>query len=212
MGYIEPMATAEEGLAAAGIKKAGVASIHLRRPTTAEIPAVVELLNSNLGLGLYTVERFFEMMADSMVMVQLAEVGAGLAGAAVSALMGTEDAGYYQPFGESARQVFYRPPVGTLTALAVSPAARRRGVGRALALESVSWCRNHGCRDIVAVSWLSGGTGTSGPLFASLEFTKGEVVPDFYRSESLRDGWECPVCGPGGCRCAGQFVHLSLAT
>jgi len=132
-----------------------------------------------------------------------------LIGGAVSRLLRPIDVDYYERFGNTARALFVTGPIGSIEALAVSPGARRAGVGRRLLLDSLTWCREQGCKDAVAISWLSGVSGTSAPLFAAAGFTMGDAIPEFYLEDSLREGWSCPVCD-GGCRCAGQLVYLSL--
>ena len=174
-----------------------------------DVPALVTLLNNNLGEGLYATASLERDLADPTSRVLAAYDDGKLLGGAVARLLGPGDVNYYERFGDTARVLFVSGPIGSVEALAVSPAARRAGVGRGLLLDLLAWCRERGCRDAVAISWISGGSGTSAPLFAAAGFTMGETIEEFYLQDSLREGWSCPVCG-AGCQCAGQLVNMRL--
>ena len=184
-------------------------ALSVRVPAVADIPALVGVLNTNLGSGLYSAVALERDLDQPTARVLAAYAEETLVGGAVSRLLEPVDVGYYERFGNTARAVFVTGPIGSIEALAVSPAARRAGVGRGLLLDSLAWCRGQGCMVAVAISWMSGASGISAPLFAVAGFTMGETIADFYLEDSLRGGWGCPVCGPG-CRCAGQFVSLRL--
>lgn len=179
-------------------------------PARALLPALAELLNTNLGESLYSAPALERDLGAPTARVTGAYANGTLVGGAIARLLVPRDSGYYERFGAAAAALFRGGPIGSIEALAVIPAARRTGTGRRLLDESTEWCRDRGCRDVVAVSWISGADGTSAPLFAAAGFTMGETIADFYLEESLRNGWLCPVCG-AGCRCAGQFVSLRLA-
>lgn len=178
-------------------------------PASADVPDLVALLNANLGDSLYNPATLQRDLRAPTARVLGAYEEQRLIGGAVSRLLRPIDVDYYERFGNTARALFVTGPIGSIEALAVSPGARRAGVGRRLLLDSLTWCREQGCKDAVAISWLSGVSGTSAPLFAAAGFTMGDAIPEFYLEDSLREGWSCPVCG-GGCRCAGQLVYLSL--
>ncbi|MGI8610555.1 MAG: GNAT family N-acetyltransferase [Candidatus Dormibacteria bacterium] len=165
------------------------------------------LLNENLGDPIFSSARLQEGLDDPSARLEAAHSEGRLVGAALSRLLEPGDVDYYRRFGPEAADLFQTGPIGSLEALAVTPSARRRGAGRALLDSAVAWCQANGCRKIVAVSWISGASGTSAQLFAAAGFTMGETIPGFYLEESLRDGWNCPVCG-AGCKCGGQFVYL----
>jgi ribosomal protein S18 acetylase RimI-like enzyme len=167
----------------------------------------MSLLNRELGEGLYRVDYLLEDAANPAAAVLLVE-GPRLLGAAVSRLLAAADAGYYDRFGPEVRRLFARR-AGSLEALAVEPAFRRRGVGSALAGASLEWMRAQGCETAVALAWESGREGASAPLFRRFGFRQGATVEGFYLEESLREGWACPVCGVG-CRCSATLYTLPL--
>jgi GNAT superfamily N-acetyltransferase len=168
---------------------------------------VAVLLNGQLGDGLYTAEGLLADAADPRAAVMVAGAP-GVLGAAASRLLRPADLGYYERFGAEGRGIL-GGLAGSLEALAVEPAFRRRGTGALLAQASLSWMRAQGCSVLVTLAWRSGRDDESLPLFRRLGFSEGTTVDRFYFEESLRDGWSCPVCGPG-CTCAATLFTLSL--
>jgi ribosomal protein S18 acetylase RimI-like enzyme len=170
--------------------------------------AAAALLNQELGEGLYRPEWLLEDVASPTAGVWVATDGT-IAGVAVARLLDPADGDYYRAFGPDAMDLF-RGRVGSYEAFAVAPAHRRRGIGSALTTVSLEWMRERGCTAAVTVSWRSGRDGSSAGLFRRLGMREGPTVEQFYREESLRNGWACPVCG-SPCRCAATLFTLSIA-
>jgi GNAT superfamily N-acetyltransferase len=165
------------------------------------------LLNQELGAGQYWVDRLLSDAADPTAAVLLAG-SRPLAGAAVARLLVPEDAEYYARFGAGATALF-TSSVGSLEALAVEPALRRRGVGGLLATACLDWMRSVGAETVITVSWQSGREDSSARIFHRLGFREGRTVERFYLEESQREGWTCPVCR-GPCVCAATLYTLAL--
>jgi GNAT superfamily N-acetyltransferase len=173
--------------------------------------ALSALLNRELGDGLYEPAWLLEDAANPAAAVWVARAPDPV-GAAVARLLGPNDGEYYRRFGAVAMRLFEAGagPVGSFEAVAVAPPARRRGLGARLTTTSLDWMRERGCAAAVTVSWRSGRAGSSAGLFRRLGMAEGPTVDGFYREESLRDGWSCPVCGRP-CACAATLFTLSLA-
>jgi GNAT superfamily N-acetyltransferase len=170
---------------------------------------LVQLLNQELGDGLYSVDRVLRDTADKRARVRHVAHGDVVVAGSVSRLMERSDLDYYARFGPGVAPLFRRPPIGSLEAVAVAPKARRAGIGSRLVEDALTWFRREDCRVAVAVSWISGRTGASARLFAGAGFSPGPRVEGFYLEESLRGGWSCPVCA-GPCHCPAQFFHRDL--
>jgi len=169
--------------------------------------ATAALLNRELGAGLYRPEWLLEDAADPSAGVWVA--GAPVpAGAAVARLLASDDADYYRAFGPAALDLF-AGAVGSFEAFAVEPDRRRHGLGTRLATVSLDWMRGRGCNSAVTLSWRSGREGSSTGVFRHLGMREGPTVERFYRDESLRNGWTCPVCC-GPCSCSATLFTLAL--
>lgn len=180
-------------------------------PTAGELDPVLELLDAELGRGLYGREDMERAAADPTALVLVAFINGAAVAAAIGRLQLPADVHYYAAFGETARLAFGSGSVGSLEALAVAPAARRRGLGSELIRRRVEWFRERSCRAAVAIAWMpvTHPRGFSAPLFRELGFREGPTIPDFYREESARDGWSCPADGTP-CRCPAVFFWLPL--
>jgi GNAT superfamily N-acetyltransferase len=184
-----------------------LAVAELRADDARPAERVVALLNAQLGEGLYGAQGLLMDAADSGAAVMVAEAPQ-IVGAAVSRLLQPADLSYYDRFGTEARRLLTGLPA-SLEALAVEPGFRRRGAGGLLTQGSLSWMRSQGCSVLVTLAWRSGREDASLPLFRRLGFHEGPTVDRFYLEESLRDGWSCPVCGPG-CICAATLFTFPL--
>ena len=173
------------------------------------LAAAEKLLNRELGRGLYPPGRLAMDAADPTAAVWIAiDAAPQPVGAAVARLLIPEDVAYYEAFGPEAAKLF-NGTVGSYEAVAVEPGFRRRGTGRLLTEASLGWMREQGCDVAVTLAWLSGRKDSSPHLFGRLGFHEWGTVKRFYYEESLRDGWECPVCG-GPCRCSATLFTLDL--
>jgi GNAT superfamily N-acetyltransferase len=169
--------------------------------------AAADLLNRELGEGLYLPEWLLEDAASASAVVWVAG-STPPAGAAVARLLVAADSDYYRAFGPPALDLF-PGTVGSFEAFAVAPDRRRRGIGGRLATLSLDWMRERGCTAAVTLAWRSGREGSSAGLFRRLGMVEGPTVERFYHEESLRDGWACPVCG-SPCTCAATLFTLAL--
>ena len=165
------------------------------------VEAARRLLNRELGEEIYPGSSL-ALTADggdrSALFAALSLPSESLLGAAVVRILQAGDEGYYERFGDLARR-YAIEGAASLEAMAVEPGARRRGIGRALIKARLVFASSLGAGAAVAVSWLSGRDSSLG-LFRALGFEESEAVAEFYREESVRDGWVCPVCqGPCGC-------------
>ena len=172
--------------------------------TSAEaLEQALALIDAELGNGLFSLDYLRAAGSDPTAIILAAWEGPNMTAIAMGRLLVREDAGYYQAFGEAARRIFEAGPVGSLSALAVAPQSRHRGLGAELIRRRVQWFREKGCAAAVAIAWLptTYPLGYSAPLFRQLGFSEGARVPDFFLEESARDGWSCPADG-NPCRCA----------
>ncbi len=188
-------------------------SLHRIRPEHADLLAVaLDLLDEGLGRGAYQADELTRFAGSRAHLVLGATVDPGpapLAAVAVAELLSPANLSYYQRFGAAAVELIGRHRVGSLSALAVRPPLRCRGVGTAVTSEVVRWAQRQGCDILVAVSWISDGPNPSRPLFEKLGFRFVASAPDVYLDDSLERGLVCPFC-VGPCRCAGALYTLDL--
>lgn len=144
--------------------------------------------------------------ADQLVLVARGE---RVAGVLVANVLGA-DRSWYDNFGAAAAERVHaaRRPVN-LAGLAVLPAWRKRGVGKALIHAGLDWARTRDSELALASSWLHPGPDTSLRLFVECGFTAVARASGIYLARSLKDGLICRFCG-GPCRCAGELCVLPL--
>lgn len=174
------------------------------------LAGVRALFDLELGKGLYPARYLAEAAADpDSLLLGIVEAGE-VAAAAVARLLAPADLGYYRDFGPVLELLSTHRRLGSLEAMAVAPAHRRRGLGLSLVRARLRWFAERGCTAALAVSWISNRPGASAPLFRRAGMSEGPTVPDFYFEDSLLGGWACPVDGKP-CRCAATLFWCELA-
>jgi GNAT superfamily N-acetyltransferase len=185
-----------------------VSVVVVRPGDNARLAAALALLNRYLGEQIYSPDKLAEATRDAEALLTTWDDG-GVQAAAVARLLYPEDDSYYASFGALATDLFREHRVGSLEAIAVEEVRRHQGIGRHLTLDQMSWLARQGCEFAVAVSWLSGGSGTSAGMYRDLGFEGTPPLADFYLAESVRDGWTCPTCR-GPCHCSAAFYWRRL--
>lgn len=98
-------------------------------------------------------------------------------------------------------------PTGLITSIAVAPAARGRGVARALIQRGLRELAAHGAEHAYALAWERADTRDCmlcGALTAN-GFHFALRLDNFWRRDSLAHGYACPACGHP-CRCAARVM------
>jgi ribosomal protein S18 acetylase RimI-like enzyme len=171
---------------------------------------VLRLLCDTLGKGAYTHADLEALVRspDALILGATIAPHAGpLPGVAVAQRLSPEDLSYYERFGRAACAILDGHTVGSIAGLAVRPDLRGQGVGKHLTEEVIRSLRHLGCDLIVAISWVSGGSNPSRPLFEKLGFKYIAEAPNVYLDDSLERGLVCDFCG-GPCHCSGILYVL----
>ncbi len=104
-----------------------------------------------------------------------------------------------------------RPTVVVLDLAVVAPAARGRGLYRALIDDRVAWALGEGAGLAVALGWTPPDGCHIAPAMARAGFAAVAEIPGVYRSSSVSAGGVCPACGPPPCGCAGIVFSRWIA-
>lgn len=170
------------------------ARVTYRPATDQDVPAATELVNC------YLARRSEQTVADYLQRgyVVLAELGNRMAGVAIAALPENFPASDYAtalPAAETAK------PVGVLELAAVHEDHRRIGIATRLVELRCQWLRAAGAASAVCSAWVypDGTVPAAGPLLAN-RFRHVHDVEQFWRAESIREGYDCQRCG-NPCSC-----------
>ena len=181
----------------------------------ADIASAVSLLNSNLGDGLYSEAGFVELDTYDRAVGLAARNDDGLIlAASVTQALRPEDNGYYDIFGDDARDRLAGHRLASLESIAVAEPFRGQGLGKAIANTALQWAVAQQCDLAVAIAWLGPRGGPerahpSWPLFESLGFEPIAESDDVYTRDSVEGEWSCPVDG-FPCHCTGRLYVKDL--
>jgi ribosomal protein S18 acetylase RimI-like enzyme len=177
---------------------------------TERMAHAVRLLCDSLGKSAYTLADLEALLRNPEALLLAATIeprADPLAAVAVAQRLSPDGLSYYDRFGRAACAILDGHTVGSIAALAVQPDLRSLGIGKCLAEEVMRSLRQMGCDLLVAISWVSGGSNPSRPLFEKLGFKFIAEATNVYLNDSLERGLICDFCG-GPCHCSGILYVL----
>jgi GNAT superfamily N-acetyltransferase len=166
--------------------------------------AVARLLDDSVGEGFWS----FDDTERALGLVAMGDGPGELTGAALCRLEPAGDPDAVLAFGDgggggdetSERRVLH------VRAIAVAPAARRRGIARTLLAGAEEEAAARGATAAYLFAWLPAGEPEPAavPFYLAAGFEPRPDIPDFYAAGSLASGAVCPYCGAPPCRCAAR--------
>ena len=85
--------------------------------------------------------------------------------------------------------------------VAVDNKCQRMGIGYKLVESLLKECKKNNIHDYASVAWKSSnGTNIKGVL-ESFNFSAYKEIPDYWTEDSIKEGFQCPVCG-NPCHCS----------
>lgn len=170
-----------------------------------------ELLNLTLGDGCAHPDDLLALQDDGGILVRA--VDDGLLGAATARVLDNAETGRLlarlQAGGVNDGRLAGER-IGELKSSAVTPAARGRGIGTALAEARLRHLHARGCRYVICASWASGDPEHSSlGILERAGFERIGAIAGYWRDEQQTGGYDCPECGPV-CVCVAVIMILAL--
>jgi ribosomal protein S18 acetylase RimI-like enzyme len=88
-----------------------------------------------------------------------------------------------------------------LEQVCVAAALQRNGIGTAIVEDLLVRISMGGGLQVTAMAWMREGRAAIGSVLTRLGFEADEIIPDYWKADSIERGYICPVCGPV-CRCS----------
>lgn len=95
--------------------------------------------------------------------------------------------------------------IGLIKSVVVKREYRQKGIGTELTKEAIERLKDMSCELILAVAWASGKPDSSPKMFEKLSFKNILGLEEYWRKDSLKEGYSCPNCGKPPCRCKALF-------
>ena len=94
--------------------------------------------------------------------------------------------------------------VGFLASVAVHPSVAGRGIGSILVLRCMEALRTQGVSALVATAWHNKKGTNAGSILHRAGFSSVLHVDEFWKADSLKEQYACPVCGDPPCVCSAE--------
>jgi GNAT superfamily N-acetyltransferase len=187
----------------------------IRVAASQEYPEIVALLGDALGNRYIDVSQLQRMGQNQAEVCFVAYSENRLVGAAIARCVGQEELADVFPQGqavvlEDLPLGHYHRRVGFVSAIAVAPDCRGRGLATQLTRTAMKWLREKGATAALSFGWKSSrGCHISGVL-NSCGFEAHNEVPGFWTEDSANASYSCPECGKI-CKCTAVIFTRSLS-
>ena len=137
--------------------------------------------------------------------------GTDVVGVELSEVLGVEQVAKYdqelRTNGVRQRLAYHR--LGFIKSVAVDQSARGQGVGSRLIAQALRRLQQERCTAVLTISWESGTGDASLGMFEALGFATLARIPEYWKTESTEEDYDCPRCGHP-CTCAAIFMLKTL--
>ena len=184
-------------------------TVTTRSGQSADLLPVLMIADDQLGEGYVSEEFFLKTDESDRSFIKVAEVDGKLVGFAI-ALVRDPDEIREMLRVSIPRHLSRADSIGVIKTIAVAPAQHGRGIGTRLAESCVEEFRRRGVRAVCSIAWKRGAKVNIRGVLERQGFLSFAEVPDYWREESMRDGFDCPECGTPPCQCSAVLYSQVL--
>lgn len=177
----------------------------IARITKRQVPAVLSIAEKQLGAAYINVE---DLLAEENVACY-----ASISGKIVGFCTGKQIAldKIYESIPQlremKLKQLATVETLGMVASVATDPDYAGRGIGSALVEHCIAELEKKDFNVLAMTGWKSPKGVHIGSIAKNYGFKEVLEVPDFWKEDSLKHGYACPVCGQPPCRCS-AVVYL----
>lgn len=100
--------------------------------------------------------------------------------------------------------------IGVLKTTAIAGEYQGHGIGKKLTDECYRTMLKSNVQSICSVAWKNGDRINIGGILDSLGFKKYTEIENYWKDDSLKNGYACPVCGKPPCLCSAVIYTQSV--
>lgn len=176
-------------------------SVATRPGEITDLLPVLRIADDQLGEGYVSEQHFLKTDESDRSFLFVAELDGRVAGFAVGLVRRPDEVRTMMKV-PLPRHLSLADQIGVIKTVAVAPAHHGRGIGTRLAEATVEEFRRRGVRALCSVAWKRGDRVNIRGVLERQGFAPFAEVQDFWRDESVQEGFACPECGAPPCGCA----------
>lgn len=100
--------------------------------------------------------------------------------------------------------------IGVIKTVVIDKKYQGLGVGSLLVNDAINEFKNRGTKVISSVAWKNGEKVNIGGILEKIGMKPCITIEDYWKEESLMQGFSCPVCGKPPCHCSAIIYFKSL--
>jgi ribosomal protein S18 acetylase RimI-like enzyme len=179
------------------------------------IPQITEIADDQLGKDYLTdedLERILSAPEHYVCAVALDKPHAKVVGFCLGLQIQQHEIKDYIHLAESdiPRSIKNSERIGLLKTIAIDQEHQRLGIGFKLTEKCVTELISRKVQTIISIAWQNGCRVNMHGILSGLKFRKVKEIPFFWKNDSLKKGYSCPMCGQPPCKCTAVIYAMSV--
>ena len=104
----------------------------------------------------------------------------------------------------------YSNNIGILKTVAVKSKCKNRGIGTALVIDAINKMKEKSIYSVITIAWKSKDKINMEGIMKNNDFLRYNEISDYWKEDSIREGFYCPTCGSPPCFCSAVIYGKTL--
>lgn len=172
----------------------------------------IDLIDSQLGKNYIKLDDLNKMNTEKNYLCFEATKDGEFAGIAIGMILNVQETLALLKLKniDFPKSAFASERVGIVKTVVVAQEYHAHGIGTALVSKLTEVFELHDIHAIACVAWKHDDTENIGGIMRKLEFRCIKEIPNYWKQESEKDYFVCPVCGEPPCRCQANIYFKSV--
>ena len=180
---------------------------NIEKMSDGDINVAIDIVDSVLGKNYVEAEKFIEMINCESFVCLKAIVKNKVVGIALGCVLKIDDAINYLKIQDLKipNIMKHGAEIAIIKTIAINESFQKRGIGTRFvnALEEIFKSKN--IHVIASVAWRHDGIENIGGIMKKNEYKSIYIIDNYWKEDSIKEGFSCPVCGDNGCNCSANI-------
>ena len=104
----------------------------------------------------------------------------------------------------------YSSNIGVLKTFAVKSKCKNSGIGTALVVDATTKMKEQNICSVITIAWKSNHGINIAGIMKNNDFLRYNEIPNYWKEDSLKEGYCCPTCGLPPCACSAVIFGKAL--
>ena len=104
----------------------------------------------------------------------------------------------------------YSKNIGVLKTFAIKSNCKNSGIGTALVVDAITKMKERNICSVITIAWHSNHGINIAGIMKNNGFLRYHEISDYWKADSLKEGYYCPTCGQPPCSCSAVIYGKAL--